>query len=598
MPPANTITLVQLLQERAARAGGRCVYTFLGDDDAEVSFTYSQLDQRAKAVAAQLLQVVSPGDRALLVFPSGPDFLIGFLGCLYAGVIAVPCAQILRKNELLRMGKIQGSAQAKVILSNESSWNKLTLVDHPSGLGRLPVVLVSYLDETPSFGAWNPLPDADQVAFLQYTSGSTGQPKGVMVTHRNIVTNESMIETACEHSEQSVMVNWLPHIHDMGLVAALLQPLYVGFRGVQLSTSSFLRNPLRWLKAISRYGGTTAGGPNFAYELCAMRAREGNRLPDDINLSSWDIAFCGAEPIRPGTIERFCETFAPYGFRPEAIWPCYGLAEATLIVTARKKGTGTKVDVGPLGNPVVSCGFPIGDEDVRIVDPNTFEEMPPGVEGEVWISGGHIAAGYWGLDEESQTSLCAHGPSLGNKRWLRTGDLGFFRQGELFISGRLKNIVIVRGQKVHAEDVENSTAHAHPDIRSGGVAAIAVQLDGEERLGVIAEIRNSKLADCTAVINAIQENTFSAHGVLPDLVALVPPSSLPKTTSGKMQRILARSRLFEGHLPLVGLDGSPSIVNRLAGVGSHLQTFPRIRLMTGERADLEEARPEQRRSLH
>jgi amino acid adenylation domain-containing protein len=583
-------TLGGLLRARAAERPHQVAFTFLADGEVEAErLTYAGLEARARAVAAALRESVPPGERALLLFPPGLDFIAAFFGCLYAGVVAVP-AYPPRPNDRSqsRLRAIAWDAEPRAILTAstilagaEGSRGFLSLAPELAGLRWIPTDTLSDAGLPTDL----PEPDPEAVAFLQYTSGSTAAPKGVMVTHANLLHNERMIGAAFEQDEDSVVVGWLPLYHDMGLIGNVLQPLHAGARCVLMSPVAFLQKPLRWLAAISRYRGTTSGGPNFAYDLCVRRIGPEDRA--GLDLSSWRVAFNGAEPVRAGTLERFAEAFAPCGFRPKAFYPCYGLAEATLFVTGGVPGRRPRLQEDPSGRHLVSCGRTRLGQRVVIVNPETGMEQPPGVEGEVWVSGPSVARGYWRRDEETARDFNAFllGPGGGEGPFLRTGDLGFLHGGELFVTGRLKDLIILRGRNHYPQDVELAAERSHPDLRPGNGAAFSVEIEGEERLVVVHEVERRRREGLEEVAEAVRRAVAEEHEVQVHEVVLIRAGSLPKTSSGKVQRRLCRELYLRGELPVVGRS---AVTGRDAALGSGLA------LTRGELAALE---PEERRAM-
>ncbi|MGZ3461580.1 MAG: AMP-binding protein, partial [Archangium sp.] len=403
----------------------------------------------------------------------------------------------------------------------------------------------------------------DSLAFLQYTSGSTGTPKGVMLTHGNLLHNLAQIHRAFAASTDSVGVIWLPPYHDMGLIGGILEPLYGGLPVALMSPLDFLKRPLRWLEAISRFRGTHSGGPNFAFELCTRKISPEER--ERLDLSSWELAFCGAEPIRPETLERFVQAFGPCGFRREAFYPCYGLAEGTLIVSGVDKGKGptlqavrqealSRNQVVPVeaGDPdarvLVGCGQTVADQEIRIVAPESMRECAPGQVGEIWVSGPSVAQGYWQRPEETARAFQArtadgHGP------FLRTGDLGFLRGTELFITGRLKDLLILRGRNHYPQDLELTAEQAHPALRPGCGAAFSVEVEGEERLVLVQEVDpRRQLAGVDEVLGVVRQKLAEVHELQLHALVLIEPGSIPKTSSGKIQRQGTRAAWLAGEL--------------------------------------------------
>src|SRR5215470_5580544 len=518
-------TWVRLLREKAQRHPDLPVCTFLADGEArEASATYAELDVQARAIAAALQGRHSRGDRALLLFPPGLEYVSAFLGCLYAGIVAAPFPSPA-------LASVPWLASDELGPEGADTWS-------------------------------DPGVTADSVAFIQYTSGSTAAPKGVVLTHGNTLHNSAAIQEALGHTARSVGVIWLPPYHDMGLVGGILQPLYVGFPVVLLSPLHFLQRPLRWLAAMSRYRATITAGPDFAYELCVRRTTPEQRMA--LDLSCVESAVVGAEPVNPATLERFVEAFAPYGFRREALRPSYGLAESTLMVTASARPSttamqplpdtpGVKVVDTPLGvgarssRVMVSCGRPGLGQRVVVVDPDSGRPCRSDTIGEVWVAGPSVAAGYWNRPEETGAVFGAYLSDTAEGPFLRTGDLGFVHEGDLFISGRLKDLIIIRGRKLHPTDIERTVARSHPGLRAGGGAAFAITVDGQEQLVVVHETeRHHAPRDHDAMIGAIRSAVIEEHDVLVTSVRLVRPGSLPRTANGKAQRSVCRESFLAG----------------------------------------------------
>ncbi len=547
-------TLIHALQRRATEQPHALALRFLDGDDGEgVVLTYAELDGRARTIAAALQAQTSRGDRAVLLFPSGPDYVAAFFGCLYAGVISVPAypPESSRHQHQLRLLSILADAEPSVLLTSSDGRATLQHLDNPPAL-----LLVDTLD--PAFANHWQAPEfaQDDIAFLQYTSGSTALPKGVQVTHGNLVANELLIRQGFGIQADDVIVSWLPLYHDMGLIGGLLQPIFSGVPCVLMSPKSFLERPVRWLEAVSRYGGTVSGGPDFAYRLCSERVSASALAA--LDLSRWRVAFSGSEPIRQDSLERFAEKFAASGFSASSYLACYGLAEATLYVTSGTRGQGIaalgvsaqalaqhRLEAG--GDSVLlSCGGVRPLHEVRIVDPVSGTVLGDDQVGEIWASGPSIAHGYWRNPHASAETFVQQDGST----WLRTGDLGALRNGELFVSGRLKDMLIVRGQNLYPQDIERSVETEVPHVRKGRVAAFAVRHNGEEGIGIAAEIGRSVQKNVPAddVINAIRQAVAEAYQQAPQAVILLNPGALPKTSSGKLQRSACALGLADGSL--------------------------------------------------
>ncbi|HYG62675.1 MAG TPA: AMP-binding protein, partial [Thermoanaerobaculia bacterium] len=577
-------TVAGLLRFRAAERPERVAFAFLADGEVEAErLTYAELDRRARAIAARLRQILGPGERALLLYPPGLEFIAAFFGCLHAGVVAVPAyPPRARDRAQTRLRAIACDAEPKAALTTSAILGGLEA--RSDELAEMEWIAT---DTLPVEGGLDlPEPSPDAVAFLQYTSGSTATPKGVMVTHANLLHNERMIGEAFAQDEDSVVVGWLPLYHDMGLIGNVLQPVHAGATCVLMAPVAFLQRPARWLEAISRYRATTSGGPNFAYELCVRKVGPEER--SRLDLSSWRVAFNGAEPVREATLARFAEAFGPCGFRREAFYPCYGLAEATLFVTGGAPGKAPRVlAVDPAAlerhevmagrdeeaRRLVSCGGPWEDQRVVVVEPETELECPPGRVGEIWIAGPSVARGYWRNAEATGRDFGAvltgppSPPETLDGPFLRTGDLGFVADGELYVTGRLKDLVIIRGRNHYPQDLELTAESSHPDLRAGSGAAFAVEVEGEERLVLVQEVERRLRGDVSEVAEAIRQAVAAEHEVQVWEVVLVRPGGVPKTSSGKVRRSACRAAYLDGELPVVGRSAVPSLPANLLAEG-------------------------------
>ena len=574
------VTFVDIVRSRASQDGEKLAYTFLVDGDTqELNLAFQELDLNARAVAALLQsQGVGVGERALLLFPPSLDYIVALLGCMYAGVVAVPAYPPRGKRHVSRLQAIVTDAGATLTLTNSQVFTAVqnVLEDVPE-MKAIDWLVTDGLDLSQA-DLWEaPELTSDTLALLQYTSGSTSTPKGVMLTHRNLLQNQRMIEVAFEHSDKSTFVGWLPMFHDMGLMGNVLQPLYIGARSILMSPISFLKQPARWLRAISKYQARTSGAPNFAFDMCVTKIPPEQRAT--LDLSSWSLAFCGAEPIHPATLERFVNAFAPCGLRRESFYPCYGLAEATLLVSGGTKSDlpvvrsfeagaleqGRAIVSGDDGKAVrslVGCGRSWLDQEIIIVDPDSCQECPSDQIGEVWVSGPNVGHGYWNRSAETEAAFRACLADTKQGAFLRTGDLGFFQEGELFITGRLKDLIIIRGRNHAPQDIEYTVQQSHSVLRPDCGAAVSMDVDGEERLVVVQEVtREYRQADLDEVMEVIREAVAAEHDVQVHAVVLVKPGSIPRTTSGKIQRRATRGLYLEQKLAAVAVgrleEGSP-----------------------------------------
>ncbi|HTL34800.1 MAG TPA: fatty acyl-AMP ligase [Kofleriaceae bacterium] len=553
-------TLVDVARERAATLGEALCVRYLVNGEAtgpSVDLSYAALVRRASAIAATLQQHVRPDDRALLMFPAGVEFVTAFFGCLFAGVVPVPVypPDFARpERALAKLRAIVVDSGAGVALTTQAFLPSLDRAKPAiPELAHIAGIAVDVCDDA-NAGDWRPTPiTGDTIALLQYTSGSTGSPKGAVIRHRQLIANERTI--AAKMGPVKLVAGWLPVFHDMGLIGNVLQVIYAGAGLVMMSPFSFLKRPARWLEAISHFRADTSGGPNFAYEQCVRRVSDEERAR--LDLSCWELAFCGAEPVRTATVDRFCEMFAPRGFARRAFYPCYGLAEATLFVTGGTRGTEARhttfrasaLDRGEAiatstaddARALVSCGTPSSTEEIRIVDPDTAAPLADGRVGEIWVRGPAISNGYYNRGDNS--AVFAAQLASGESPFLRTGDLGFLHEGELYISGRRKDMVIIGGRNLFPTDIEATAEAAVPTIRKGCCAAFSIERDGEEKLVLVAEHDVAKAVD---VIREIKRAVAEHHQVALHDVVLVTAGTLPKTSSGKLERYACRAAYLSG----------------------------------------------------
>ncbi|WP_158248079.1 fatty acyl-AMP ligase [Paracoccus sp. SY] len=528
-----------MVQRWADERPDNCGLIFLGDGENETErLTFGELGRHVAALASEIGKAGLQGKPVLLMHSPGLAFAVAFCACLQAGAIAVPVPHQPRTRSWDRIGMVARHSGAVVILGDETG-------DASQALGLPRIQDVAADAAVPLAVHIRP----EDKAFLQYTSGSTGTPKGVIVTHRSLAVNLQMLAVSFGVHDKTRMVTWLPMFHDMGLVT-LAMALYHGVPSIVIPPFRFIQRPARWLAAISRYRGTLSGGPNFAFEACVSRIEE--TADERFDLESWECAFCGAEPIRAATLSAFARRFGRHGFRAGSLYPAYGLAEATLIVSGGKTGAGFKVlepqPDRPATRPLVSCGQAVQPGAVMIVDPVTGVPVPEGTAGELWISGPHIAAGYW--KEPSLTKECFHARLPGYPEpFLRTGDLGFAQDGEIYISGRLKDMVIVQGSNLYPEDIEAVVHNSHPAFAQRS-AAFSVDSGKAEQVVVVQEVQREHVRTlipkeaADAAILAVAE----AHGIRVHEVVFVAPGIIPRTTSGKVQRSQCRELYQAGSL--------------------------------------------------
>ncbi|MEU2246128.1 fatty acyl-AMP ligase [Streptomyces sp. NPDC019224] len=564
MTESRFATFTELLRARTAELADEDVHVFLRDTaDGPVAehLTYGELDREARRIAACLQSYGVAEQPVLLAYSSTVEFLKGFAGCLYAGAVAVPVplpGEAGRDKRLNRTTAVLKDTGAAVVLTETDAAPEVAL-----WLARntrsTAECLVTDVPEIGDPEVWRPVAArADDLVFLQYTSGSVSEPRGVTVSHRNLLANQGSLQKLLHTTREDVFGSWLPYFHDMGLVAHLLHPVYLGSHSVQVTPLSFVKRPLRWLQAIDEYGVTVGGGPNFCYDLCVHRVKDEQIAA--LDLSRWRLALNGAEPVRAESLDAFAERFAPAGFRPEALRPCYGLAEATLVVSGGEPGTPyvrTEFDQAELEQDraavagtetrrrtLVGCGVPV-DADVRIVDPLTHHELPPGAVGEIWIRGYSVARGYWRRPAETVRTFRA---SLNDEEsnFLRTGDLGMLVDGELFVTGRLKEVIIINGRNVYPQDVEWAARTVSPALTFGAGAAFSVDA-GREHLVLVQEVRGvASSTELRTVAQKIQALIGQEFEIPAGNVLLVRPGAVRRTSSGKVQRTLMRTLFLDG----------------------------------------------------
>jgi acyl-CoA synthetase (AMP-forming)/AMP-acid ligase II len=589
MPKAAS--LVELLRSRAMREPEQRIYTYLIDGEIEgAHLTHEALDRQARAIGALLQGYQAAGQRALMLYPAGLEFISAFFGSLYAGIIAVPVPPLNMthpQRTLARLRAIAIDAQATLVLTTSSILAKAEC------LFRLAPELraLRWMATDKVIGGadeWQePKVNGNTLALLQYTSGSTAVPRGVMVSHRNLLENSAHISRAFEISPDTVSVTWLPVFHDMGLTNGIVQPIYGGRQCVLMPPQSFLQRPVRWLQAISNYKATISGGPNFAYEMCARKVNPEQRA--GLDLSSWKVAYNGAEPVRADTLKRFATAFSSCGFRPAASYPCYGLAEATLIVSGglpndepvlcttrvtalEHNGIAEPSDTTQNVRTLVGSGRAMAETKIVVAHPESMTACARDEIGEIWVSSPSVAQGYWNRPEETERTFNAYLADTREGPFLRTGDLGFLRDGELFVTGRLKDLIIIGGRNLYPHDIELTVEQSHAAVRSGCSVAFSVDVTDDERLIIAAEIerrfqvrkhlhnsesrensnggaQNGQLAESLdAVVRAIRRAVAEEHDIRVHAVVLLSAGGIPRTPSGKVQRRVCQARFRDGTL--------------------------------------------------
>ncbi len=601
----NISTLVELLRWRAKTKPDQRAYTFLKDDHKKIEMTYGELDARARALATSLQRKGLQGHRALLLYPPGLDYIVGFFGCIYANVIAVPAYppdpnrlnrslprleaivndskttialttdSILYMIRMMRLGSKLGSTLGKMPFLRKFRTtmryfsSSQSAVAESRGLGDLEWISTDSIPNSLANEWKDPGIDKETIAFLQYTSGSTGNPKGVILTHKNLLANSRIIYDKMEYPANSEGVFWIPIYHDMGLIGGVLQPLYAEIPSTMMSPIAFLQRPLRWLEAINNISKDKAVGtaaPNFAYELCIKKATP-ERIAH-LDLSNWEIALSGAEPVRQQTIDHFTEVFSKVGFKKKAFFPAYGLAEATLLVTGAKRSEGPiylyvdkyalkknriieTTPEDPNCQTLVSSGYSHPSQRVAIVNPETFKECKPGEIGEIWVHGPSVSRGYYGREKETKETFQNFIADTNEGPFLRTGDLGLMLDGRLYVTGRVKDLIIIRGTNHYPQDIELTVENAHPEVRAGCSAAFAIEENGQEELAVVAEVRHSKHTDFNEIIEAIRQAVSQNHDLQVSAIVLIKARTINKTSSGKIQRQLTKKDFLENKLQVV-----------------------------------------------
>jgi acyl-CoA synthetase (AMP-forming)/AMP-acid ligase II len=576
-------SVADLLVHHAERSPDKVCFNFIdyaGEEPVDMPLTHARLFDRARQIAALLQTRCQQGDRVLLLFPAGLDYLCAFFGCLYAGMIAVPAYPPNNPRLAARLAAVARDSGASLALTTTAELHEFG----PRSAMAAPLSELHWLATDTELAGWEhmatrPVLGRSNLAFLQYTSGSTGIPKGVMVTHGNLLANLHAIALHMQFCETDRHLSWLPPYHDMGMIGAMLGSFAAGVRLDFMMPMAFLRKPERWLREISRRRITLSGAPNFAYELCLSKVPD--RVLDSLDLSSWQLAYSGAEPVREATLRRFAERFAPTGFDAKAFYPCYGMAETTLFVTGTVRGQGAAalhVDhdayalrrqaqapgAGSRTQALMGCGEVAQAHQLVIAHPETLNLCAPGEVGEILVSGPSVTAGYWERPEETRATFGVK--LLGSElTFLRTGDLGFLMKGQLHVSGRVKDTIVVRGINLHPHDIEASVDLCHEAIRQGCGIAFSVESEGAEKLVFVQEIGKRDLDRAPEIFSSIQKSIVDNHEVQPWAIALIESGKIPKTTSGKLSRRPCKEQFLTQTLQVV-----TSWTNPLHGAAGHL----------------------------
>jgi acyl-CoA synthetase (AMP-forming)/AMP-acid ligase II len=567
-------TIIELLQQRASQQGDKPAYTFLIDGKKETPpLTYSQLETQAKAIAALLQTQQVKGERALLLYPQGLEVIAAFCGCLYAGVIAIPVPPPESgrlKRTLPRLQAIVKDAQATIVLTVESIFSLIENVkeEFPE-FNQMRWINTEEIDLNLAEKWENPQVDPHTLAYLQYTSGSTSTPKGVMLSHFNLMHHCSYLQRACGYEADSITLTWMPYFHDYGLVEGITVPLYNGHPCYLMSPFAFIKRPVQWLRNITKYRVTHSQGPNFAYDQCIRRVKP--KEIAELDLSSWQAAGNAAEPINPLVMEKFVETFSPCGFQWNTFAPAYGLAEYTLLATTKPKGTEpvfTAVKTAEIEKDRIveahpeddqegvrifpSCGRLVCETKLAIVNPDSHIRCREDQVGEIWLSDPCMAQGYWQRPEETQEIFKAYIEDTQEGPFLRTGDLGFFKNGELYITGRIKDLIIIRGTNHYPQDIEWTVQHLNPVLRADYGAAFSIEDRGEERLIVVQEIeRHTEDLDYHTLIDDIRQEIAEQHELNVYGIVLAKSGTILKTASGKIQRRACRNSFLSGDINVI-----------------------------------------------
>ncbi len=550
--------MVSLLLKNAEQFGDKPLYIFLEDGVNEsLRISYRDVVKKAKAVGAELQKHGSKGDHILLLFPAGIEFVISLYACFLTGMVAIPAYPPRRKKIDPRFLSILQDANPSTILATQQIHQDLEQLELKNiNLDEINMISFESINAEQSEDWQNPKVSKDDILLLQYTSGSTGSPKGIMVSHGNMIHDSECIRQSFGFDENMIVVNWLPNFHDMGLIGNLIQPAYVGGSVITMTPMRFIQEPLNWLKCISKYKGTCSGAPNFAYDYCV------DKIPadsvKDLDLSSLNVLYNGSEPVRKQTIERFAKHFKDAKFSSRQFFPCYGMAETVLIITggdytaepvyfnadvkALENNKAILAKEGSESRQLTACGFPWLGMSVMIVNPETKLPCPKGEIGEIWAKGSSITKGYWNKPEETEHTYHAYLRGTDSGPWLRTGDLGFIHEGQLYVSGRLKDLIIIRGANFFPNDIEHSVENCHDALRKNASAAFSMDIDDKEKLIIIQELERAYMRDFNEeeIFESMRNAVFADHGIQPDIILLTKMGSIKKTSSGKTQRFAMR----------------------------------------------------------
>ncbi len=558
------LTLLDSLQKHVEERPRSTALKYLPPNEASISeFTFEAFERRVRAIGGWLQASKKAGERVLLLLENDPHFLMAFMGCLYAGALPVPAYTPRLTHHRKRLQHLADDCGASLVMTTSTLAKRLDRFDDLTSVANASKVIVEDIDDAYADQWKRPDVSKDAAAFLQYTSGSIGRPKGVVVRHSNVIHNTEMLSQALNTTADTPIVTWLPLFHDMGLIGTALHALFVGAPCVLMPPMAFFDKPARWLRAISTNRAAVSGGPNFAYSLCLSKIRDDEVA--DVDLSSWKVAFNGAEPVRADVIRGFAQRFAPYGFSEKTFLPCYGMAEATLFVSgsfAQEGPAFRTVDADALQNhrirspqpgqpslELVGCGRAWHGQQIRIVDPDTGVPCESGAVGEIWVAGDSIAHGYWNRPEESKSSFEAQvdGSDL---RYLRTEDLGFMADEQLYVTGRLKDLIIVRGRNFYPQDIEATLDECSDALRPGCGAAFSVEGVEGEKLVVVHELERTKMrsVDVDSLMALIRQAILKDHELDPHAVVLLRTGGLLRTSSGKVQRSACRAGFLDGTL--------------------------------------------------